>query len=294
MFKHQTNHPGARSGKPRPRDAVQRRSRVESLERREVMSANPVCSVAPTAPASDAMQPGVVESLGGDNQGFAVESLSTQAMARTNGTFSAWVRVGVLYINAQAADHMITVSGDRNNLIVTSKTSLGAGAGGHDQVDRQAFKHQGVRQIVYVGTDGSDIFKNNTRIRSHIYGQGGHDTLIGGWGNDRIYGGGGSDRLEGRDGRDYLEGGRAGEGDQRDLLLGGNGRDTLVGGPGNDLMYGQGGRDTLYVESRSEVRENDPRDRIRYSYGLLLASQVDHTGAVDAAFYDLQVGLGGG
>lgn len=62
-----------------------------------------------------------------------------------------------------------------------------------------------IDSIVFVGEDERDIFTNNTYLPSAIYGNGGDDSLTGGYNTDLIYGGEGIDSLFGRNGDDYLD-----------------------------------------------------------------------------------------
>jgi Ca2+-binding RTX toxin-like protein len=81
-----------------------------------------------------------------------------------------------------------------------------------------------------------------------LYGQEDDDLLYGELGNDSLYGGVDDDLVDGGEGNDYLEGN---EGD--DTVLGGSGNDTLNGGTGADSMVGGAGDDTYYVDSASDV-----------------------------------------
>jgi hypothetical protein len=109
----------------------------------------------------------------------------------------------------------------------------------------------GVTKIVYKGTNGNDVFINDTGLLSEQWGNGGNDALLGGWTNDILYGGSGNDHLDGRNGHDQLFGGTngpipfgSGVGGFGDRLYGGNGNDTLDGGEGIDLFDGGFGIDT--------------------------------------------------
>ncbi len=85
------------------------------------------------------------------------------------------------------------------------------------------------------GTPRNDTLRAG-RNGSDVFGQAGHDLLLGGLGEDRLYGALGNDTLEGRDSNDQLYGG-----DGNDRLFGGKGNDLLNGGNGNDYLVGGAG-----------------------------------------------------
>ena len=94
-----------------------------------------------------------------------------------------------------------------------------------------------VSSIHILGRGGNDFIEIDESagaiaIPTQIYGQSGHDIIIGGSGVDRIFGGSGHDELLGHAGNDFIYGG---PGD--DYLEGGRGNDTLRGGRGfNDIV----------------------------------------------------------
>ncbi|MBQ7498410.1 MAG: hypothetical protein IJU00_11370 [Selenomonas sp.] len=97
--------------------------------------------------------------------------------------------------------------------------------------------------LTLYGNANANVIKAGTAA-SKLYGQNGHDTLLGGKMNDTLYGGNGNDSLSGGNGRDYLSGGNG-----NDILLGGSGNDTLWGGKSNDTIYGGSGNDIyLYYQ----------------------------------------------
>ena len=109
----------------------------------------------------------------------------------------------------------------------------------------------GITKIVYKGTNGNDAFDNDTGLLSEQWGYSGNDTLLGGWKMDILHGGSGNDHLNGRNGHDELYGGKngsipigSGAGRLGDELYGGNGNDTLDGGAGNDYLNGHADTDT--------------------------------------------------
>jgi Ca2+-binding RTX toxin-like protein len=100
--------------------------------------------------------------------------------------------------------------------------------------------HQ-IKEIVFVGRSGDDIFVNDTGKATQAYGGPGNDILRGGRGIDLLHGGTDSDNLQGMGANDELLGGR---GD--DFLAGGDGNDRLLGGAGRDTLHGNGGSDVLF------------------------------------------------
>ena len=97
-----------------------------------------------------------------------------------------------------------------------------------------------VREVRFYGYDGVDWLRNDTAIKTVVYGMGGDDQLIGGSGADVLDGGQGNDMIWGRDGGDQIYGA-----DGDDQLMGGNGNDWLDGGYGSDRIWGESGFDKL-------------------------------------------------
>lgn len=91
-------------------------------------------------------------------------------------------------------------------------------------------------RIVVFGNDGNDSIVIDPSITkpTALYGDAGHDSIVGGSGNDRIYGGEGNDVLVGGAGADALLGGGG-----IDYLYGGLGNDLLIGGSDTDFLFGQ-------------------------------------------------------
>ena len=105
-----------------------------------------------------------------------------------------------------------------------------------------------IRKIVFTGNDGDDFFVNNSNLQSHIWGNAGVDTLIGGGGNDRVYGGSWADSLAGGAGNDRIYGSG---GD--DTMYGGTGDDSIYGHSGDDMLYGEGGNDSIRGSSGDDI-----------------------------------------
>ena len=103
--------------------------------------------------------------------------------------------------------------------------------------------------ILFMGNNGNDRFRNGTSLESRAYGGAGNDSLLGGSNVDRLFGGWGNDLLNGAGGNDYLYGN--GGNDQiygmngDDYANGGSGNDNILGGLGDDELRGGSGDDTI-------------------------------------------------
>lgn len=93
------------------------------------------------------------------------------------------------------------------------------------------------------------VIESGTDKKDKLYGDSGHDALLGKGGNDKIYGFKGNDFLSGGTGKDHIYGGRGADtilgGDGKDKLHGQFGNDYINGGEGNDKIYGGWGHDIL-------------------------------------------------
>jgi Ca2+-binding RTX toxin-like protein len=96
------------------------------------------------------------------------------------------------------------------------------------------------RTVVHAGEGNDRVFATDSARSVSIYGEGGHDLIVGSRADDLIDGGDGYDRVLGMQGDDLLLGSAGG-----DYLDGGEGNDVLVGGDGNDRLVGSVGRDVL-------------------------------------------------
>lgn len=68
------------------------------------------------------------------------------------------------------------------------------------------YKRNAFNTIAGIGGNTNDTFVNNTFALSVFYGQGGDDTLLGGFYKDLLKGGNGNDTIDGRGGTDYISG----------------------------------------------------------------------------------------
>jgi Ca2+-binding RTX toxin-like protein len=131
------------------------------------------------------------------------------------------------------------------------------------RISRIADRHTlapSVREIVFQGYGGDDVFTNATPFRS---------VARGGLGNDRMTGGSGDDSFYGDDGDDYMVLGAG-----NDIAYGGNGNDSIFGEDGNDSLYGEAGNDILQGGAGDDVEygglDNDQLfggDGYNYLYG---------------------------
>ena len=95
--------------------------------------------------------------------------------------------------------------------------------------------------VIVRGSDGNDqIYASDLRRPAAIFGEVGHDLMVGGTASDQMDGGPGVDRIQGMGGADLILGG-----DGDDILNGQDGDDIVVGGNGNDWIDGSAGRDLL-------------------------------------------------
>lgn len=114
-------------------------------------------------------------------------------------------------------------------------------------------REAGVRLIRIEGRDGDDTISvdvpGNLRLRTHLDGGRGDDTITGSDGDDTLAGGPGRDTLSGGLGRDRIWGGAGDDaitgGKGGDQISGGSGADSIAGGDGADQLHGDGGRDTI-------------------------------------------------
>jgi Ca2+-binding RTX toxin-like protein len=121
--------------------------------------------------------------------------------------------------------------------------------------------------IFYYGKSGNDHFDAGfyTSRRVHAYGEGGQDTLLGGYANDTLDGGLGQDYVYGRNGYDTLY---AGYDSSYNYLSGGAGNDTMFGGYGNDYQLGGSGNDNLIGDYGNDTLVGGSgKDTLRGSFG---------------------------
>jgi Ca2+-binding RTX toxin-like protein len=112
----------------------------------------------------------------------------------------------------------------------------------------QTFQNDQITKVTVFAGDGDDFVANTLEVPTVIYGQGGNDTLRGGYADDIINGGDGNDDILGRTGNDVLNG----QNDD-DTISGGYGNDTITGGLGNDVLSGDQGDDQINGHSGNDL-----------------------------------------
>lgn len=133
---------------------------------------------------------------------------------------------GALAIYGSALDDVAEVRA-AGDLVVVEVADRSSG-------DARAFPRSQVREIVFVGGEGNDRFRNSTDLPSRAWGQAGNDELVAGAGADQLFGGDADDVLVASEGHDRI--------------FGGDGQDFIIGGTGNDVIYGEGGDDQIFGE----------------------------------------------
>jgi len=166
---------------------------------------------------------------------LTVESLEARALMAAGPVTPLGISLngyGVLNIKGGTQDdaaHVWTADGEVHATLSHSTYFF---AGGnkytHTVWDPEKIYDQAqVTKIAFLGFDGNDSFANDTFIPSTAAGQGGNDTLTGGWADDALVGGDGADVLEGRGGDDLLRGQAGNDTYRYTLALVGYGTDAI-------------------------------------------------------------------
>jgi hypothetical protein len=145
-------------------------------------------------------------------------------------------------VSAGLQGGILTVLGSGAGEVI--RVSVAGGRVGVSGVSR-TFAARAVTRVVVDAGGGNDRVVVSKRLDStnRVYGELGHDTLVGGRGTDLLYGGWGNDLLDGRRGDDRLHGG--------------GGTDELVGGAGADGGDGGSGLDDVEFEWGLRVAGDD-------------------------------------
>lgn len=219
-----------------------RKHTYESLESRQVLSANPIVSL-----------------TDGQLNIFGTESRDVVQVLE-NGSGQLDVHVQAV---GQSVDSYQFESSDVDKVYF-------AGRGGHDyfanrtSISATAYGNDGDDTLVGGSADdtlrggyGNDVIKGHAgddslhgdRGNDRIYGYAGNDRILGWYGDDILVGNDGDDYVSGYHGNDFLWGNdgddtvKGHEGDDR--LRGGEGDDDVYGWKGNDRIFGEGGNDYL-------------------------------------------------
>ncbi|MFD2814537.1 calcium-binding protein [Paracoccus aerius] len=142
-----------------------------------------------------------------------------------------------LRLNASSHDDVLIGGKSNDHILMGQGKDVAYGGSGNDYIYAY-FDHWS-----YTGTNSQ-------------YGEGGNDTLQGGYYDDRLFGGSGNDRLLGATGNDVLNGG--------------TGADRMIGGAGNDTYVVDHAKDTV-VE-----RVNEGRDTVKASIDYRLTANVEN------------------
>jgi Ca2+-binding RTX toxin-like protein len=220
--------------------------------------------------------------FGGASSAFAISATNTDASAATEN-------IDLTAISGNINDTVTTGSGDDiviglggNDIISTnSGADFISGGDGNDTLsggdgDDQIEGGDGIDNIQggagndeIFGGDGADAIYGGTGV-NELYGEGGNDLidgsdgtadgsiLSGGDGNDTVHGSAFADQIYGDDssaGNDTIYGGGG-----NDIIFGGAGNDSIDGGAGNDLMVGGTGNDTYYIDSASDIVDEDENE----------------------------------
>lgn len=269
--------------------------RVETLERRDVMSVTSVT-----------LQGGVLRvacDSANDNveirQAFPI--LTTLATATTTLARARVLGPIILPSTITVKDLTRTTNNTSTfNGAAVQRIEVDLGAG-----DDRLFSNSGKPTTVRAG-DGNDRVEtgagndtvlagagNDTVLTNNgndfVNGEAGNDTVVGGNGNDSLFGVSGNDSLFGGAGQDFLNGG-----DGSNLLYAGDGNDTISSLSRDDVVDGGLGYDRLFVlagtwvvRNGEEVRITVPTDQPQndgWSCGPNSASRLLRAYGIDASY----------
>lgn len=167
------------------------------------------------------------------------------------------------------ANNIVVRQGFINSIVVTNNNVVVPVLGGQPTVFNTRF-------VTVQGMGGGDVINTSQLFlpyaRIELHGNGGNDTLIGGFGPESFFGGSGNDFVDANDGNDVIDGGTGddrllgGAGD--DVIEGGEGNDQIDGGFGNDDLRGGFGNDFLFGNAGNDVLKGGPgSDRFQGGYG---------------------------
>jgi hypothetical protein len=176
---------------------------VEPLEERQLLSTNPLPSVAvtvpqpyQTVPCDDPSHPGVALQSGN----LVIQGTTSSDTVTVAQVYDKVLQCGELRVSTA---HLTPPNWTLQNGI------LSPSPGTWVQDPDQFFNPTQVSKIYFFGDTGNDAFTNNTAIPCEAYGKG-SDCFVGGSGNDILQGGTGPNFIEGGGGNDIF---MAGKGD---------------------------------------------------------------------------------
>jgi len=274
----------ANKDKKNARHQKNRSMRIEPLEKREMMTANP-WSFAPGVHYDDLSNTVVVV---GNNTADDIDvSQPGDLVVDFNGTQHTFTAADVDRVEVYSGDGDDTITGGTD---LQKEMVIDAGAG-DDTI------YGGMVNDTITAGDGDDIIYGRSG-NDVIYAGAGTDTVVAGLGDDTIEGNDGNDDLQGNDGSDTIDGGRGNDtvdgGDGDDAIITGFGADTAIGGTGIDTITG-GTRDTLTGENVTVELEpvaqwqldTDASDLTGANNGTLVGDATIATDATGRSFLSL-------
>ena len=237
--------------------------RIESLEQRWTLSANPVLSdgvlTVQGSELPDQIEATVVfDSLAVrvNNQWTVYPNQQVKEIQVFGGAGNDMIRmhgsvVQTTVLDGEAGDDWIWGSRQDDRILGGFGNDWIFGLAGQDSLDGGAGHDN-----LYGGT-GDDVIQGGLG-NDRLTGEDGCDALLGDAGNDWLWGNLGNDELQGGEGDDVLFGGW---GDDR--LLGGNGDDWISGEPGRDYLDANAGRDMVWaLDGQIDTIKHDPADGV--------------------------------
>ncbi len=219
--------------KKKPTRRRSQQTSYQTLESRNVLSANPIISL-------DAGTLTIEGSSGDDTVYVRIAGGEVQATYQTNGSdFQT-----EYFPESEVTDFRF--NGNDGNDHIINRTELPLLAYGNRGNDR-LIGGRGNDELH--GGPGNDVI-NGFIGDDSLHGDWGNDIISGWHGNDKLYGWYGDDVMLGGTGDDYISGYLGNDwadgGDGDDWMRGHEGNDHLIGGNGNDKLYGWKGHDHLY------------------------------------------------
>jgi uncharacterized protein YkwD len=188
-----------------------------------------------------------------------LQSLDVRDVPANLPTFEVFMTNGIVNVVGTPNDDTINIEQSGANIVV----------------DGRSFPATRVRSIVVLAGDGNDRVEVARSLvkATHIYGEAGDDTIIGGGGSDRVFGGWGNDTIDGREGNDRIFGG-AGD----DILDGGRGRNQVVDDFGYEARTINTANDLKVLEQINELRRENGLHALQIDAQLNMAAYMQAEG----------------